>query len=109
MTLAVGGPDTVHGPSGNSLHDPRPATSPCAARLRTSPAGLALLLAACGAIQPKLATDPNSLAPPTATRPWAPEEATRIPAGRPRWTRFPPGRLRLLLQFSPGAFTTCRS
>src|SRR5262252_1503801 len=52
------------------------------AQLRASPAGLALLLAACGAIQPKLATDPNLLAPPTATRSWAPEEATRIPGGK---------------------------
>jgi outer membrane protein TolC len=43
---------------------------------------LALLLAACGAIQPKLATDPNSLAPPTAAKLWAPEEATRIPGGK---------------------------
>jgi outer membrane protein TolC len=39
-------------------------------------------LAACGAIQPKLATDPNALAPPTATKSWAPEEATRIPGGK---------------------------
>src|SRR5499427_2207727 len=52
------------------------------AQLRASPAGLALLLAACGAIQPKLATDPNLLAPPTATKLWAPEEATRIPGGK---------------------------
>src|SRR6202045_3236837 len=52
------------------------------AHLRASLAGLALLLAACGAIQPKLATDPNALAPPTATKSWAPEEATRIPGGK---------------------------
>jgi outer membrane protein TolC len=39
-------------------------------------------LAACGAIQPKLATDPNAFAPPTATKSWAPEEATRIPGGK---------------------------
>jgi outer membrane protein len=51
-------------------------------RLRASVAGLAYLLTACGAIQPKLATDPDSLAPPTATRLWAPEEATRIPGGK---------------------------
>src|SRR5262249_26081548 len=46
------------------------------ARLGASPASLA-----CGAIEPKLATDPNALAPPTATKSWAPEEATRIPGG----------------------------
>jgi hypothetical protein len=82
MTLAVCGPGTVHGPPGKPLRDPRPAKSTCTARLRASPAGLALLLTACGAIQPKLASDPNSLAPPTATKLWAPEEATRIPGGK---------------------------
>src|SRR3984893_6244808 len=61
---------------------PRPSKSTRTARLRASLAGLALLLAACGAIQPKLATDPNALAPPTATKSWAPEEATRIPGGK---------------------------
>jgi outer membrane protein len=50
--------------------------------LRDLSAGWALLLAACGAIQPKLATDPNALAPPTATKSWAPEEAVRIPGGK---------------------------
>ena len=54
----------------------------CTAGLRVSPPGLALLLAAYGAIQPKLATDPYSLAPPTVTKLWAPEEATRIPGGK---------------------------
>ncbi len=49
--------------------------------LKTSLAGSVGLLAACGQIQPKLATDPNALAPPTATKSWAPEEATRIPGG----------------------------
>jgi outer membrane protein TolC len=44
--------------------------------------GSALLLVACGVVQPKLATDPNALTPPTATKPWAPEEATRIPGGK---------------------------
>src|SRR5271155_4946640 len=52
------------------------------AQLRASVAGLALLLTTCGVIQPKLATDPNALAPPTATKSWAPEEATRIPGGK---------------------------
>jgi outer membrane protein len=51
-------------------------------RLKALVAGLALVVAACGAIQPKLATDPNTLAPPTATKPWASEEATRIPGGK---------------------------
>ena len=31
-----------------------------------------------------------------------------FPAGRPRWTRFRRGRLRLLLQFSRDTSTTCR-
>jgi outer membrane protein len=61
---------------------PRPSKSTRTARLRASPAGLALLLAACGAIQPQLATDPNALAPPTATKLWVPEEATRIPGAK---------------------------
>ena len=82
MALGACGPDTAHGPPGEALLDPRPVKSPCTARLRASPAGLALLLAACGAIQPKLATDPTSLAPPTAAKPWAPEEASRIPGGK---------------------------
>jgi len=51
-------------------------------QLRAALAGSALLLTACGAIQPKLATDPNALAPPSATKSWAPEEAARIPGGR---------------------------
>jgi outer membrane protein TolC len=50
--------------------------------LKVSLAGSVGLLAACGQIQPKLATDPNSLTPPTATKLWAPEEATRIPGGK---------------------------
>jgi outer membrane protein len=49
--------------------------------LRELSASWACLLAACGAIQPQLALDPNALAPPTATTSWAPEEATRIPGG----------------------------
>ncbi len=49
---------------------------------KRSSAGWACLLAACGPIQPKLAIDPNTLAPPTATKSWAPEEATRIPGGK---------------------------
>ena len=51
-------------------------------RLRVALAGSALLLTACGAIQPKLATDPNALAPPSAIKSWAPQEATRIPGGK---------------------------
>jgi outer membrane protein TolC len=43
---------------------------------------LAGLLAACGTIQPKLATDPNALAPPSAAKSWSPEEAARIPGGK---------------------------
>jgi outer membrane protein len=49
--------------------------------LKTSLAGSVGLLAACGQIEPKLATDPNALAPLTATKSWEPEEATRIPGG----------------------------
>jgi outer membrane protein len=41
-----------------------------------------VLLASCGAIQPKLATDPEALAPPTATESWAPRQALRIPGGK---------------------------
>jgi outer membrane protein TolC len=41
-------------------------------------AGSVGLLAACGQIQPKLATDPDALTPPSATRSWAPEEATQL-------------------------------
>jgi outer membrane protein len=33
-------------------------------------------------IQPELATNPNALAPPAAAKPWAPEEAARIPEGK---------------------------
>ena len=40
------------------------------------------LLAACGPIQPRLATDPNALAPPSATTSWASAEAARIPGGK---------------------------
>jgi outer membrane protein len=40
------------------------------------------LLTACGTIQPRLATDPNALAPPSSTTSWAPAEATRIPGGK---------------------------
>jgi hypothetical protein len=50
-------------------------------RMRLS-AGWACLLAGCGEFQPRLAMDPNALAPPTATKSWAPEEATRIPGGK---------------------------
>jgi outer membrane protein TolC len=60
----------------------RPSKSTRTVKLRASLAGLAGLLAACGAIRPKLATDPDALAPPTATKSWAPEEAARIPGGR---------------------------
>src|SRR5580692_7418214 len=61
---------------------PRPSKPTRTVELRALLAGLAGLLAACGAIQPKLATDPNAFAPPTATKSWAPEEATRIPGGK---------------------------
>jgi outer membrane protein TolC len=59
----------------------RPSKSTRTVELRALRAGLAGLLAARGAIQPKLATDPNALAPSSATKLWAPEEATRIPGG----------------------------
>jgi outer membrane protein len=61
---------------------PRSSKSTRTAHLSASLAGWAGLLAACGAVQPKLATDPNALAPLSATRSWAPEEATRIPGGK---------------------------
>jgi len=82
MTAAVCGADTAHGRLCKSPLNPRSAKSSCAVRLRASVAGLAYLLTACGAIQPKLATDPNALAPPTATKPWALEEAAQIPGGK---------------------------
>src|ERR1700756_891039 len=46
--------------------------------LRELSAGWACLLAACGAIQPQRATEPDALAPPFANKLWAPEEAIRI-------------------------------
>ena len=46
------------------------------------------LLAACGPIQPRLATDPNALAPPSATTSWASAEARAFPAGRPTLEAF---------------------
>src|SRR6202035_1115538 len=61
---------------------PRPSKSTRDARLRGSLAGLALFSAGCGAIQAKLAVDPNALAPPTATKSWEPEEAARIPGAK---------------------------
>jgi Outer membrane efflux protein len=51
-------------------------------------AGSVGLLAACGPIQPKLATDPNTLAPPSAAKLWAPEEATRVPGGKATMESF---------------------
>src|SRR6201987_1029802 len=82
----------------------RPSKSTRTVEPRALLAGLASLLAACGAIQPKLATDPNAFAPPTATKSWAPEEATRIPRGKgtldafsarsaPSPAAIPPGRV----------------
>jgi outer membrane protein len=62
-----------------ALHSPN---LPCTGSLKRLSAGWACLLAACGPIQPKLAIDPNALAPPTATKSWAPEEAVRIPGGK---------------------------
>jgi outer membrane protein len=50
--------------------------------LRELSVSWACLLAACGPIQPQLAINPDASAPPTATTPWAPEEATRIPGGK---------------------------
>jgi hypothetical protein len=50
--------------------------------LRELSAGWACLLAACGAIQPQLAAEPDALAPPFANKPWAPEEAVRIPGAK---------------------------
>jgi len=61
---------------------PRPSKAARTAQLKASLAGLAGLLAGCEAIQPQLAKDPNALTPPSATRSWAPEEATRIPGGK---------------------------
>jgi outer membrane protein len=80
MAVVVGAADAAPGRPAKSLLDSRRAKSLGPARLAFV-AGLALLLVACGVIQPKLATDPNALAPPTATKPWAPEEAVRIPGG----------------------------
>ena len=60
----------------------RPSKSTRTEELRALLAGLAGLLAACGAIQPKLATHPNAFAPSSATKLWAPEQATRIPGGK---------------------------
>jgi outer membrane protein TolC len=56
--------------------------------LKASLAGSVGLLAACGQIQPKLATDPNTLAPPSAAKLWAPGEATRIPGGQATMESF---------------------
>jgi outer membrane protein len=56
--------------------------------LTVSLAGSVGLLAACGPIQPKLATDPNTLAPPSAAKLWAPEEATRVPGGKATMESF---------------------
>jgi outer membrane protein len=50
--------------------------------LRELSAGWACLLAACGAIQPQLAAEPDALAPPVANKPWALEEAVRIPGAK---------------------------
>jgi len=56
--------------------------------LKASLVGSVGLLAACGQIQPKLATDPNTLAPPSAAKLWAPGEATRIPGGQATMESF---------------------
>jgi outer membrane protein len=61
---------------------PRPSKSTNTAQLKASLAAMAGLWAGCEAIQPQLATDPNALTPPSATRSWAQEEATRIPGGK---------------------------
>jgi outer membrane protein TolC len=67
---------------------PRSPKSTRNARLRVSLAGSVGLLAACGEIQPKLATDPNALAPPSSAKLWAPGEATRIPGGQATMESF---------------------
>jgi outer membrane protein len=56
--------------------DLRRTTSPRPAPQTALMAGLALSLAACAAI------DPYAAAPPTAAKPWAPEELARIPGGK---------------------------
>jgi outer membrane protein len=56
--------------------------------LKASLAGSVGLLAACGQIQPKLAIDPNTLAPPSAAKLWAPGEATQIPGGQATMESF---------------------
>lgn len=53
-----------------------------AGSLKRLSAGWACLLIACGEVQPQLAVDPHALAPPTATKSWAPDGATRIPGGK---------------------------
>jgi outer membrane protein TolC len=85
MIVAVREPDSADARPDKPAFDswPRADRSELAlARLTASLAGLVLVLAACGAIRPQLATDPHALAPPTATKSWAPEEATRIPGGQ---------------------------
>jgi hypothetical protein len=85
MIVAVREPDSADARPDKSTFDAWPRadrSEPAPARLTASLAGLVLVLAACGAIRPQLATDPNALAPPTATKSWAPEEATRIPGGQ---------------------------
>jgi outer membrane protein TolC len=59
----------------------RSSTWAHAGSLRGLLGGCGLLLAACGAVQPQLAADPDALAPPAAAKPWTPQEATRIPGG----------------------------
>jgi outer membrane protein TolC len=81
MAVVVCAADVVHGHPDKSPFDSRQTKSLRPARLAFV-VGSALLLMACGVVQPKLATDPNALTPPTATKPWAPEEATRIPGGK---------------------------
>jgi len=76
--------------------------------LRGLSSGWALLLVACGAVQPKLATDPDALAPPTATKSWAPEEAVRILGGEATLEAFSVRLTAPPFQLSPTAFTTCQ-
>jgi outer membrane protein len=66
----------------------RSSKSTRTALLKASLAGSVGLLAACGPIQPKLATDPNTLAPPSAAKLWAPGKATRIPGGQATMESF---------------------
>ncbi len=59
-----------------------PSKSTRTAQWRAPAGRLGRFVGGLWAIQPKLATDPNALAPPSATKSWSPEGATRIPSGK---------------------------